>query len=136
MPSIDSHVFSFALSTFLFFGSANLTVELMISFIVLCKKLKATFQSRYSLESGKLESPGSLHRDNFPGMSASLLTQVMSLSASDRQTIRSILEMSLRNESLTGAQEESLNQDSTSGHDEDLGWLRISGGKSNSNLTH
>jgi hypothetical protein len=135
MPGIDSHVFSFALNVFLSFGAANLTVELMISFVVLCKKLKATMQSQYSLESGKLEVPGSLHRGPFPQMNASLLSQVMALSPADRQIIRSLLDMSSGNSSPS-AQENSFSENSTPGDYEDLGWLRISGGKSNSNLTH
>jgi len=50
--------------------------------------------------------------------------------------IRSILEISLRNDSVTGAEADSFSQESTFGRAEDLGWLRVSGGKSNSNLTH
>jgi len=137
MPGVDYRVFSFALNVFLIFGAANLTVELMISFIVLCKKLKATIQSHYSLESGKLEAPSSLDRDEFPKMSASLLAQIMALGPADRQIVSSLLDLLSRNGPyLTGAQEKSFSQNSISGHDEYLGWLRISGGKSNSNLTH
>lgn len=135
MPSIDSQVFSFALSTFLFFGSANLTVELMISFVVLCKKLKATLHSHYSLESGKLEVPGAPHRNDTPGMSASLVAQIIALSPAERRTIRSILEISSGSDSLISNQDRGLGKDSNSAADEDLGWLRISGGKP-SNLTH
>jgi hypothetical protein len=136
MLGVDSHLFSFALNVFLFFGAANLTVELMISFVVLCKKLKATMQSHYSLESGKLQEPSSLHRALLPQLSASLLSQVMALSPADRQIVRSLLDVSSVNGSLTSAQENSFSENSTSGHVEDLGWLRISGRKSNSNLTH
>src|SRR6267154_4805113 len=135
MPGVDSHVFSFALNVFLFFGAADLTVELMISFVVLCKKLKATMQSQYSLASGKLETPGSLHRSLFPQMNASLLSQVMALSPADRQIIRSLLEMSSGNSSPS-AQENSFSENSTPVDYEDLGWLPISRGKSASNLTH
>jgi hypothetical protein len=130
MPGVDSHVFSFALNVFLFFGAANLTVELMISFVVVCKKLKATVQSHYSLGSGKLEAPGSLHRDE-PPPNASLLAQILALSPADRLAVSSLLE-TLNAPPITG----SVTQQSTDGQDEDLGWLRFSGGKSNSNLAH
>jgi hypothetical protein len=136
MPGVDSHVFSFALNVFLFFGAASLTIELMIPLVVQCKRLKATMQSQYSMESGKLEARDSLHRDEFSKMSASLLTQVMALSPADRQIIRSLLDVSPGNGSFTGAQKNSFSENSSSGHDEDLGWLRISGGKSKSSLTH
>jgi hypothetical protein len=137
MPGVDSRVFSFALSVFLVFGAAHLTVELMISLVVLCKKLTATMQSHYSLESGKLEAPGSLHRDEFPQMNASLLAQVMALSPTDRQIISSLLDALSRNAPpMTRAEERRVTQNSADGQDEDLGWLRFSGAKSNSNLTH
>jgi len=136
MPGVDSQIFSLALSVFLFFGATNLTIELTISLVVVCKRLKATVQSHYSLESGKLEAPGSSNSYEFPKISASLLTQIMALSPPDRQIIRSILDISSGNSSLTGAQEKRVGEDSISGGDEDLGWLRISGDKSNLSLTH
>jgi hypothetical protein len=136
MPGVDSHVFSIALNVFLFFSAANLTIELMISFVVLCKKLKATMQSPYSLESGKLEVPSSLHRDGIRQMNASLLAQVMSLTPDDRQLISSLLDALSRNgPPMTHAAEGSVTQNAD-GQYEDLGWLRFSGEKSNSNLTH
>ncbi len=137
MPNIDSRIFSFALTGFLFFGAANLTIELMISFVLLCKKLKATVQSQYPLESGKLEVPSSLHRNELPQVNASLLGQLMALSPADRQIISSVLDvLSGKGPHVTRAEERRITQHSTDGHDEDLGWLRFSGGKSNSNLTH
>ena len=99
MPDLHSQIFSLALSVFLFFGAANLTIELMISFIVLCKKLNATRQSHYSLESGKIETPSSLHAHELPAVSASLLAQVMALSPADRQLIISLLDLLSRNPS-------------------------------------
>jgi len=137
MPGIDSHVFSFALSVFLFFGAANLTIELIISLVVLCKKLKATMQSHYSLESGKLEVRSSLHRDEFPKMSASLLAQVMALSSADRLMLSSLLDvLSHDGIHLADTEEKAVTQGSTSGHDEDLGWLHFSGRESRPNSTH
>lgn len=132
MPGVDSHVFSFALNVFLFFGAANLTVELMISFVVVCKKLKATVQSHYSLGSGKLEASGSLQRDEHPP-NASLLAQILALSPADRQAMSSLLDTLSRNAPPITR---SVTQQPTDGEDEDLGWLHFSGGKSNSNLTH
>jgi hypothetical protein len=136
MPGVDSQIFSLALSVFLVFGATNLAIELTISLVVLCKRLKATVQSHYSLESGRLDVPSPSQSDEFPKISASLLTQIMALSPADRQIIRSVLDISSANGSLIGDQEKRVGGDSTSDGDQDLGWLRISGGKSNSDLTH
>ena len=55
MPDIDSQIFSVALTFFLLIGSAKLTIEQVINLVILFKKLKATIESQYSLEKGKLE---------------------------------------------------------------------------------
>jgi hypothetical protein len=56
MPDIDSHIFSVALSFFLLIGAANLMIEQLITFVKLCKKLKATLKSEYSIKTGKLKA--------------------------------------------------------------------------------
>ena len=137
MPGVDSHLFSVALSVFLFFGAANLTIELLISLVVLYKKLRATLQSHYSLELGKLEVHSSSARDGFPTMNASLVAQVMALSPANRQLISSLLDtLSHDGLHLIGAEEKAVTQRSTSGHDEDLGWLHFSGRQSKPDFTH
>ena len=44
-----------ATALFLLIASSKLTIEELISLVGLCKKLKATWKSEYSLKSGKLE---------------------------------------------------------------------------------
>jgi hypothetical protein len=137
MPDVDFHLFSVALSVFLFFGAANLSTEQLISLVALYKKLRATLRSHYSLELGKLEVPSSLESDGSTKMDASLVSQVMALSPADRQSLSSLLEMLSHNGlHSSGAAEKAVTQRSTSGHDEDLGSLHFSDQRSKPNLTH
>lgn len=55
MPGLDSQIFTVALTLFLLIGSAKLTIEQLITLVILLKRLKATFEGEYSLETGKLE---------------------------------------------------------------------------------
>lgn len=57
VPGVDSTIFAVALSAFLLIGALKLTIEQLISLVILVKKLKATVLSSYSLETGKLQSP-------------------------------------------------------------------------------
>ena len=57
MPDLESQIFSMALIFFLLIGSAKLTIEQLITLVILFKKLKATIEGEYSLETEKLESP-------------------------------------------------------------------------------
>jgi hypothetical protein len=66
MPDLESQIFSMALIFFLLIGSAKLTIEQLITLVILFKKLKATIESEYSLKTGKLESPT---RDKLDGAS-------------------------------------------------------------------
>lgn len=92
MPGIDSHVFSYALTGFLIFGAANLTIELIIAFVLSCKKLKATILTRYDLESGKLKPSSSTPVVEIHQLDAAILSRVLALSPADRQVIRSLLD--------------------------------------------
>lgn len=55
MPDLEARIFSAALIVFLLTGAAKLTIEQLISLVILLKKLKATMKGTYSLESGRLE---------------------------------------------------------------------------------
>lgn len=63
MPDLEAQIFSAALIVFLLTGAAKLTIEQLISLVILFKKLKATIKSDYSLESGKLEMRTTGERD-------------------------------------------------------------------------
>lgn len=136
MPGIDSQIFSFALNVFHLFVAANLTIELLISLVVLCKRLKTTIQSRYSLESGKLEVPNSLQPVEPAKMNTSLLVQIAALSPADRELLRSFLDVLSRDSYSTRGEQNNVKQNPQECHDQDLGWLRFAGGKSDPNLTH
>src|SRR5688572_33360554 len=91
MPDIDSHIFSAALTVFLFFGAANLTLELIISFVLVCKKLKATVKSPCDLETRKLRPSSSTQAENGQNSQADLLLQLIALNPTQRQAIASLL---------------------------------------------
>lgn len=95
MPDIDSQVFSYALTGFLIFGAANLTIELITAFVLSCKKLKSTILSPYDLESGKLKPSRSTPVFELHTLDAALLSQVLALSPADRQIIRSLLDANI-----------------------------------------
>ena len=50
MPGLDSYIFHFALSAFLLIGALKLTIEQLITLVVLVKKLNATIKTRYSFQ--------------------------------------------------------------------------------------
>jgi hypothetical protein len=55
MPDLESQIFSVALILFLMIGSAKLIIEQLTALVIQFKKLKATIESEYSVETGKLE---------------------------------------------------------------------------------
>ena len=55
MSGLESLILWIAPALFLLIASAKLIIEELISLITLCKKLKATMKSEYSLNSGKLK---------------------------------------------------------------------------------
>jgi|GEM_PF-2407115 len=63
MPDLEAQILSVVLIVFLLTGAAKLTIEQLISLVILWKKLQATIKSDYSLESGKLEKPATGERD-------------------------------------------------------------------------
>ena len=129
MPDIDARIFTFALHGFLFFGAANLTIELMTSFILLCKKLKATVQAPYDLKSGTLKPGCLVDSSEIPKLNATVLNRLLALTPEDRQIINSILD-TLSNRRLDDIGNIS-NHASDSEEPEYLGWVRVS-----RNLTH
>lgn len=56
MSDLEPLIFSGALTAFLLTGAAKLTLEQIISLVILVKKLKATIKCNYSLELGNLET--------------------------------------------------------------------------------
>ena len=124
MPGIDSQVFSYALTGFLIFGAANLTIELIIAFVLSFKKLKATILTPFDLESGKLRPVRPINNDDGRKLNAALLSQIMTLSSADRQVVRSILE-TLNALQLEASGNASTNDLEVKPH-EDLGMLRFS----------
>jgi hypothetical protein len=78
MPGLDPLIFSVALSIFLFTGATNLTIDQLISIVILFKKLKAIMKSDYSLESAKLEerSPREPDRPTIASPAPQSVTQV------------------------------------------------------------
>ena len=55
MSVLESPIYWIAPTLFLVIALAKLFVEELIALVRLCKKLKATFRSEYSLKTGKLE---------------------------------------------------------------------------------
>ena len=134
MPDIDARIFTFALHGFLFFGAANLTVELMTSFILLCKKLKATVRAPYDLQSGTLKPGRLVDSSESEKLNATVLNRLLALTPNDRQIINSILDK------LSNRRLEDIGTTSTHTADsqepEYLGWVRVSRNVSSSDLTH
>lgn len=57
MSGLEFYILVPATAIFLLIASTKLIIEELISLVGLCKKLKTTLKSEYSLESGKLELP-------------------------------------------------------------------------------
>lgn len=132
MPDIDARIFAFALHGFLFFGAANLTVELMTSFILLCKKLKATIQAPYDLQSGTLKPCSVVNSLEMHKGNETVLNQLLALTPEDRQIINSILNTSPSRRLGDIGNTTDLKSDEP----EHLGWLPVFRNVSSSTLTH
>ena len=55
MSGPETLILWIAPALFLLIASAKLIIEELVSLVTLCKKLKATMKSEYSLDSGKLK---------------------------------------------------------------------------------
>ncbi len=87
MPGLDSRIFSIALILFLLISCAEvaikqlinlakLTIEQLISLVSLFKKLKATIESKYSLESEEPETRIRREPDETPRITPASQTDI------------------------------------------------------------